>query len=117
MESLLAVSLGAFIVAVPSLVALRFIISEVSHARDMAEQRSVYTQAYITELQNRLWSHTWGEFAQLQNGVVGPAEAASRVMTNSFGEFRAEEAYGESAEDVAQRLLEELGDYEGPVVG
>lgn len=116
METLLAVIVGALIVALPSTVALKFITAEVTRARELSEQRAVAMQTYITELQNRLWSHSWGEFAQLQNGVVGPAEAASRV-TNSFGEFRSEEAYGESAEDVAQSLLEQLGDYEGPVVG
>ena len=116
MEALLAVLLGSVIVAGPSAFALYFVTSEANKGREVAQARAVAQQTYITELQNRLGSHTWGEFAQLQNEVDDHTSRTARVL-NSFGEPRAEEAYGESAEDVAQRLLDELGDYEGPTIG
>lgn len=117
MDLLLAVLLGAVIVAVPSGFALRFVVAEANKSRETAQARAVAQQTYITELQNRLGSHTWGEFAQLQNEVDSHTSQTVRSL-NSFGEPRAEEAYGENAEDlIAQQLLDDLADYEGPTIG
>lgn len=117
MELLLAVLLGSVIVAVPAWFALRFVSSEADKSRTVAQARAVAQQTRITDLENRLMSHTWGEYAQLQNEVDNHTAQTVRSL-NSFGEARAEEAYGESPEDVAEQLLSELvGDYEGPTIG
>lgn len=116
-ELLFAVLLGAALSATPLALALRLVSSTFNREHAAGEHRAIAQQAYITELQNRLGSHTWGEFAQLQNGVDTANAQASRVI-NSFGESRPEEAYGESAEDVAERIYAELGvDLEGPTLG
>lgn len=113
MELLLAVLLGAALAAPATLVAER----ARRDARDQALARAVAQQTYITELQNRLWSHDWTEFAQLQNDVLGHTQQTAAVL-NSFGESRAEEAYGENERDVVDQLLRDSGiDLEGPTVG
>lgn len=116
MDLLLAVLLGAAIVAVPAGFTIRFIVSEADKGRAIAQERRLADQTYITELQNRLGSHTWGEFAQLQNEVDSAAAQTTRF--NSFGEPRPEEAYGERAEEVVEAFLRDAGvDLEGPTVG
>lgn len=113
----LYVLLGAALAGAPLVVALQFVRSEAAKSREVAQARAIAQQTYITELQNRLGAHTWGEFAQLQNEVASHTGQTVAAL-NSFGESRAEEAYGESPQDIVESLLAGMGaDYEGPTVG
>lgn len=103
----------AVIVAVPLGVAIRFVVAEAGKSREVAQARAVAQQTYITELQNRLFAHSWTDFAQLQNDVDSHTGQTARVL-NSFGEDRSEESYGESPDDLLNHALASLGsDLEG----
>jgi hypothetical protein len=116
MELLLAVLLGAVVASPPLALALWFVIREANKSRATAQARAVAMQTYITELQNRLGAHTWGEFAQLQ---TVPSHTQQTVTAlNSFGENRSEAAFGENESDVIDQFLRDNGiDLEGPTVG
>ncbi len=117
MELLAAVLLGALLAGLPLALSVRFVIAEAGKGRTGAEAHAVVQQTYITELQNRLAAHTWGEFAQLQNDVDSHTAQATRTV-NSFGEARSEEAFGESEQDIVDQFLSDHGiDLEGPTVG
>lgn len=116
-EILAAALVAATLVGVPLTYAARISERCRAESRETAQTRAVAQQTYITELQNRLASHTWGEFAQLQNEVASHTGQTVAAL-NSFGEARSEEAYGERAEDLVDALLRDAGiDMEGPTVG
>lgn len=117
MNVLLAILLGAVISAGPLSLSIWFVAREAGKSRKVAEAHAVAQQTYITELQNRLMSHTWGEFAQLQNGVDSHTTQTARAL-NSFGENRSEEAFGENEHDLVDQFLLDNGiDLEGPTIG
>lgn len=117
MDQLIAVAVGAVLTALPLILALRFVTGEADKGRKVAEARAIAQQTRITDLENRLMSHTWGEYAQLQNGVDNHTAQTVRAV-NSFGEVRAEEAFGETEEDLVDAFLAANGvDLEGPTVG
>jgi len=117
MELLAAVLLGALLAGIPLALSVRFVTAEAASARKVSGAHATVQQTYITELQNRLGAHTWGEFAQLQNDVDSPTSQASRVV-NSFGEARSEEAFGEREQDIVDQYLVDQGiDLEGPTIG
>lgn len=114
---LVAALLGAAVAALPLYVAIRFVVSEAHKSRKVAEARAIAQQTYITELQNRLLSHSWTDFAQLQNDVATHTGQTATVL-NGFGEARSAEAYGEDEADLLERLMQDSGaDLEGPTVG
>jgi len=117
MELLSAALIAAGLSATPLYLALRIVVAQGDKMRETAQARAVAQQTRITDLENRLMSHSWGEYAQLQNGVDSHTDQTARVL-NSFGEPRAEEAFGETEEDQVDAFLRSQGiDLEGPTVG
>lgn len=115
-EVIVAVLVGAVLTGAPLGAAAHFIAREADRSRQTAQARAVAQQTYITELQNRLAAHTWGEFAQLQNGVDDHTSQTVRAL-NSFGEARTDEAFGEDDKDIIEALLRDNGaDLEGPTI-
>lgn len=110
---LLAVVVGALVTTLPWYLANRQLtqrIAGVERSRENAETRLFLR---VRELENAHLANSWGEYAQLQE-----LPSAGTQATNSFGEARAEEAHGETPEDIVNRYLEEHGvDMEGPIVG
>lgn len=75
-----------------------------------------YLRERVTDLENRLASHSWQEYAAMSE-IPTPLTRSTKP-TNGFGEERSEEAYGETAEDVLASYLASNGvDLEGPTVG
>lgn len=75
-----------------------------------------FLRARVVDLERQLRAHTWREYAGLSE-IESPAVTAA-TLTNGWGETRRDEAYGETAEDVFEQRLAEMGlDLEGPTVG
>lgn len=114
---LVGIAVGAGLIALP---ALRYLmVLEKTHLQSSqnAIQRAVVLQTRISELENRLLAHTWGEYAQLQTNVPDHTDKAVSAL-NSFGGSRPDEAHGESEQDLIDRYFQQSGaDVEGPTIG
>lgn len=77
-----------------------------------------YERARVNDLERRLATHTWQEYAALSQAVPTPL-AQSTAVTDSFGrEGRTDESFGQTEEEVLEAWLAANGtDLEAPTVG
>lgn len=114
---LLGILVGAALIALPAWRYLLVLEKTYRQSSDNALQRSVVHQTRISELENRVMAHTWGEYAQLQTNVPDHTDKAVHALS-TFGSQRPDQAHGETEADLVERWFEENGaDVEGPTIG
>lgn len=108
---LLAVLLGGMAASLPWWVAHRQVASRLSSVEDQRELAEARLFLRVRELENALMSHSWEQYAALQ-------EVPSSATSAQAPRPKSEEAYGEDPEDIVERWFQEHGvDMEGPTVG
>lgn len=111
---LAVVAILAVLLALASAVA---VVAVRALVRSLQDDR-LFLRARVCDLERQLASHSWQDYAQIST-VPSPALVTpDNLPRNGWGEARAEEAYGESADDVIESFLASNGvDLEGPTVG
>lgn len=67
----------------------------------------------IGELENRLFSHTWQDFAQLQNTVSGAPERQSNLLREAAVQAAKARANGLDEDEVISKFLADQGVFTG----
>lgn len=119
MTAALTIALASIGVVATVVVVVAVCVRELSDARQevrSALERVVLAQsARIEALENRLLSHRWQDYAQLQNDVIGETQ---RFLEAWGAADPRGEAYGERPEEMREAAAVAEGiDLEGPIIG